>query len=388
MSNYKLIFVSYVVLMIYWLEIDFLTPAFISAAKAFHVPYKYMQSIMGLDLLFRCASMFVIGHLSDCIGRRKVIINSALVVVVGSLICYVANSFVLFSIGKIMQGVACSVSALTYAVIGDNKSKKDAFFIVSIIHFLLIVGMVTAPILGSKVVHYFSWKGSFFVIFVFSIFAYITSHLLPKREIITNTKFSLKYATLKFIAILKKFSVTKYVFMYSILIGFLSGWTVEYPGFLTNVFGIKIQNIGYYQSVVLFSSAMTNLYIGFFKSHIDPLIVLRKGVIFCNIVALAIASLLFMKNVPVELVILSICVFSCGISLITCSAITYYYKNFAHSKGSATSVDVVVQNLLASVGVYLIIAIDLSSVAKLVLMMIGTTVICNALYFLKKERLE
>ena len=74
--------------------------------------------------------------------------------------------------------------------------------------------------------------------------------------------------------------------------------------------------------------------------------------------------------------------------MITCSAITYYYKNFAHSKGSATSVDVVVQNLLASDGVYLIIAIDLSSVAKLVLMMIGTTVICNALYFLKKERLE
>ena len=154
---------------------------------------------------------------------------------------------------------------------------------------------------------------------------------------------------------------------------------------LMNVFDIKMQNIGYYQSVILLSSAMTNLYIGFFKSHIDPLIVLRKGVIFCNIVTSVTSLLLFVKNIPVEVIVLFICVFSCGISLITCSAITYYYKNFAHSKGSATSVDVVIQNLLASVGVYIIIAIDLSSVTKLVLMVIGTMLICNGLYFLKKK---
>lgn len=399
LTKKNFIIISYLILVLYWIELDFLTPAFIKLTEYFSIEYSKIEQLISMDLLFRCISITIIGPISDHIPRKKFIIFGSLIVVIGTFLCCVTNSYSLFYIGKILQGVGCSISTLMYCIITENNDTEKSFSIISVTHFLLLISMVISPIIGSNFVVYFGWRSSFLLCFCISIFALITSYKIPNID--STPKFenaSIKNQFLKFSnffscktiinnykIIFQNFAVIKYVYIYSLLIAFFIAWGIIGPYFLNTELKIPLKNVGYFQSIPILSSAITNLCLGKFFASNDVLKTFKTGMIITTISSIFIMIYLFLFGHDAFIIISLITIYACGSSCITSSSITYFYKYFNINKGTAAAVDVIIQNLLAAFAIYLTTILNFTTQINLIILLFIVTLISNLLLLCHKK---
>lgn len=117
----------------------------------------------------------LIGFMSDRFGRKKMVLSSLALIMVGSLCSGIALylheasfSFLLF--GRLLQGIGAGGTApLAMALVGDLFEGRDRSQALGVLEVFNGVGKVISPILGAFIAVVFAWYGSFY--FYFSLAA-------------------------------------------------------------------------------------------------------------------------------------------------------------------------------------------------------------------------
>ena len=105
--------------MVFWLmtmtllgvfPLDVVLPSFPALATHFNTSTTHIARSVSLFAIGFSCSMLLIGPLSDRIGRKKLLLASMVVAIIGAAGCLVAESTPQFLFFRVIQAIGCGVS--------------------------------------------------------------------------------------------------------------------------------------------------------------------------------------------------------------------------------------------------------------------------------------
>jgi len=166
------------------IEIDMSVPSFPDMAKTFGVAEGIIQRTITYNFLGFCLGALVYGPLSECFGRRKMMLIGNSIMLVGAIGCVYAQSIDWLLLSRFIQGIGASTSiVLVFAIIADCYHGAEAFKILGLTNAMMSTFMALAPSAGGYVNMMFGWRGNYAVVAGITTLALITMALfLPETK--------------------------------------------------------------------------------------------------------------------------------------------------------------------------------------------------------------
>lgn len=165
--------------------IDSYLPSLPAIANQFSMASNSSELTLTLYLLGFGVSQLLYGPLSDCYGRRKVLLTGLVVFLLGSAACMLAPTSEILLVARLVSGLgagACGV--LNRAIARDCFSGAAFAKVWSYTTTTLVITLMLAPLIGGYVQELLSWRANFLLItiFVSSVLAVIY-FVLPETNI-------------------------------------------------------------------------------------------------------------------------------------------------------------------------------------------------------------
>lgn len=163
-----------------------------------------VQLTMTLFILGFALAQFFYGPLSDYYGRKKIILISLSIGIVGGVVCALSHSIALLLIGRLLQGIGASGSlSIPRAIFRDISSGISMSRAISYLSAIVEAVIALSPMTGGFIVQYFNWQADFYILIFMNGIALISVvFLLPetnsniKTEKIKIMKIAEEYASL------------------------------------------------------------------------------------------------------------------------------------------------------------------------------------------------
>jgi len=111
----------------------------------------------------------IAGPLSDAIGRKRILFTGILIYFLGSFICFNAQSFEWFLVGRFIQGLGVSGPYVaSISIVRDKYSGAQMARIMSLIMMVFMVAPAIAPSLGQLIIHFFGWRDIFVLYMIYA----------------------------------------------------------------------------------------------------------------------------------------------------------------------------------------------------------------------------
>lgn len=147
------------------IEIDLSVPSFPAMARYFNVSEGTIQLTVAYNFLGFCLAGMLYGPLSECYGRRSLMILGNACLLLGAIGCVFAPSIELLLISRFIQGIGAATSAvLVFAMIADAYQGEKSAQLIGIMNSVLTVFMAGAPIAGGFIFEAVGWRGAYGVV--------------------------------------------------------------------------------------------------------------------------------------------------------------------------------------------------------------------------------
>ncbi|NKN36615.1 multidrug effflux MFS transporter [Agrobacterium sp. a22-2] len=151
------------------LSMNIFLPSLPDMAAFFDVDYAVMQLAVSGYLAGIAVLQIAIGPLSDRYGRRPTMIASLIVLLVATLVCIFATSFVVFMIGRMLQTAVVAGLVLSRAVVRDMVPMEDAASMIGYVTMGMTVVPMIGPTLGGILNDLFGWQANFVALLVLGL---------------------------------------------------------------------------------------------------------------------------------------------------------------------------------------------------------------------------
>ena len=131
-----------------------------------------------------CLSSVAYGPLSDCYGRRNVMLIGNAIMLIGAVLCVVAHNIELLLIARFIQGFGASTSAVVvFAMIADVYETDKAAKLIGLMNSLITVFMSITPLAGGFINNLVGFRGNYFIIALVSVISWIMLYFqLPETK--------------------------------------------------------------------------------------------------------------------------------------------------------------------------------------------------------------
>lgn len=151
-------------------SIDAYLPAFPAIQTDLHASAIEVQQTLTAYLLAFSGMTLWHGALSDSYGRRNVVLVSLIVFAVATFGCASVHTIHYLWVFRILQGVSAGAGmVIGRAIIRDLYSGAPAERLLSLVTMIFSIAPAIAPILGGKIVSYFSWRSIFLSLFGYTL---------------------------------------------------------------------------------------------------------------------------------------------------------------------------------------------------------------------------
>lgn len=156
------------------MEIDISLPSFPSIMAFFGSTEAQVQNTLSLNFLAFCLSGLLYGPLSETLGRRGLMIFGATCFLIGAVGCVFSFSIYQLMFWRFIQGLgASSTLVMGFAMISDRYSGKEAANYIGKINAYVTIFMAAAPILGSAIINYFTWRANFTFVAIIALISWL-----------------------------------------------------------------------------------------------------------------------------------------------------------------------------------------------------------------------
>jgi DHA1 family bicyclomycin/chloramphenicol resistance-like MFS transporter len=147
-----------------------------------------MQLTLGIYLFGLSIGQIIFGPLTDCYGRKKLIIIGMALYFLASLSCAFSLSYTQMLISRFLQALgACSGLVIGRAIVGDIFEASGAGKIFSSIFPFVGMSPAISPVIGGFIGYYFGWESTFIFVAFFAIsVAFLVTIYLPETLSYTN----------------------------------------------------------------------------------------------------------------------------------------------------------------------------------------------------------
>ncbi|MBS0289026.1 MAG: MFS transporter [Proteobacteria bacterium] len=236
------------------MELDLFIPSFPELQNVFSLSPVMVQLTISANFVAFCICSLFAGALGDRYNRRTILILGLCIFVIGSFLCVTAPNYFLLIMGRILQGIGISAPAiLSFPVLLEDCSRDKQAGMMGMINGVKTLAMAIAPVMGSFVNLYFSWRGNFSILLVMGVLCLVASYFsIPSKAGDRNVSLSLKtYVPLlksqKFLMVL--FGVSLLTSPYWLFMGMA-------PIFYMEGMAVPLDHFGYYQGSLSLTFAL------------------------------------------------------------------------------------------------------------------------------------
>ena len=163
-------------------SVDLYSPSIPAMMHYFHSLPGPVQLSIPIYLLGMAASQWLCGFLSDTKGRKKVFLTTAMIFLIGSVVCIIAHNIYVLLLGRLLQGIGAGMSAMICpAIIGESIEPARVEKVSTYFGMTYAMIPIFAPLIGGLMQHHFGWQSNFMVLLGIMLFATIAVALyLPE----------------------------------------------------------------------------------------------------------------------------------------------------------------------------------------------------------------
>lgn len=167
-----------------------LLPALPIIKNNFNVSNDVAQLTLSLSMLAIAIGTLVYGPLSDKYGRKPIMLLGILITIVGSLLCYVANSILLLIIGRFVQAFGGAVGlVLARAIVRDVYGAQEAARVIATLVMVMVVVPMMSPAMGVELMERFGWESVFLVVAIASCLIFFFLLIGQPETLVTPADF-------------------------------------------------------------------------------------------------------------------------------------------------------------------------------------------------------
>lgn len=144
---------------------DMVQPAMLEVLHEFGVGSRWVSSSMTAYLIGGAMLQWLLGPLSDRIGRRPVMLGGAAFFAVSCLVTLWSNSIESFLVLRFIQGMGlCFITAVGYAAVQEAFEEKTAIKVVALMANVAMIAPLLGPVGGAALLEVGPWRLSFILI--------------------------------------------------------------------------------------------------------------------------------------------------------------------------------------------------------------------------------
>lgn len=317
-------------------------PSLPAIAVDLHTTTSLTQLTIALFILGYGIARLSYATISDAFGRRPPLVVGLLVALAGCFICMHALSIHTLLIGRFLQGLGAGGSnVLARVILRDKVNHTRLAQFSSYYSMVNIAAMVSAPLLGGYLQHYFGWRSTFVALILFvgmgliaCIFTLPETNVHRDPDLIRPSRIKTNFQSLW---------TDKAFIFYTLLLMLAYGCTVAWltsgPIILQTVLFLTPIEYGWCAAGVGFS-----YFIGaYVNSHLVRKLGIQK-MLFWGTVSLFISSIfmlvpiLFFSYVSVVVILIPAAIALFGISLLIPNAYAAGLAGFSKTAGIAVAV--------------------------------------------------
>lgn len=242
------------------LAVDTSLPAMPSIGREFAASPDQVQLTLSLFMFGYAFGQILSGPLSDRFGRRPMLLIGLSVYTLSGLGCMLARGIDALIVLRFVQALSAAVGpSMSRAVIRDYHGGPRASHMLSSVQLAMGFALVAAPIIGSLVLSFASWRGIFFFLALFGAIltvvvwrGFAESLTLPDPQAAHPARLITNFLT---------FFGNRICAGYALINGFIQGGLLAFlsgiPFVMTDVFHVPPTRFGFY-----FALAATGLIFG------------------------------------------------------------------------------------------------------------------------------
>ncbi len=320
-----------------FIEIDISVPSFPDMVRYFNVPEGIIQLTIAYNFLGFCIGGLFFGPLSECYGRRRIMIIGNTLLLIGAVGCVFAPSIFWLLISRFVQGIGVSTSVVVFAIVADSYKGDEAVKFIGIMNSVLTVVMAIAPVLGSFINEIVGWRGNYATVAILCLISWVLLLLALPETKKNRDIFSLKKTMKDYRKLLSNPRFVTLSLMSSLFSAAYMSFITCGPFLYMKTFGLSSTIYALHQGAIVGCFSLISLFAG--------KILQKLGAIKCVISGTsvgAIGSLLlviFSIIVPHSfyLVTLSMIIFSIGCAIFQPVIFNASINVFPEIKGTASS---------------------------------------------------
>lgn len=141
---------------------DLVQPAMLAITEDFGVSSSWAPSSMSFYLLGGACVAWLLGPLSDRLGRKKVLLAGVLFFVLCCLLILLTRNIESFLALRFLQGIGLTViSAVGYAAIQETFAERDAIKVMALMANISLLAPLLGPVIGAFLIDHVSWHWGF-----------------------------------------------------------------------------------------------------------------------------------------------------------------------------------------------------------------------------------
>jgi len=242
------------------MEFDLFIPSFPELQNQFHLSPFLVESLLSVNFLGYCISLFFVGGLADNFGRKPIILLGLIIFIVGSLSCLWAPSYSFLLVGRFFQGIGIAAPAiLSFLIIADSYPLKQQQFWMAMLNGVKNTAVAIAPVVGSYITLYFHWHGNFATLLGLGIITFaMTLLFIPYKAPAHKETLSFK----GYVPLFKSGSLM--LLMINIIFMFVPYWIFVgmSPLLYMKDLHVSLSHFGYYQGVLALVFAIGSVLFG------------------------------------------------------------------------------------------------------------------------------
>ncbi|MED7819821.1 MULTISPECIES: MFS transporter [unclassified Francisella] len=172
------------------MSIDLFAPSLPGISSSLNIDASVAKMVISIYLIGYALGNFIIGIITDAIGRRTLLRISCLLFVIVSLLPpLIPNEYVLLTVRCAQGFLMGSMGVLSRGVFSDILPPEKLLKLGPTIGFLWGLGPIVGPIIGGFLQEYFGWEAGFYFFSIITalitifVFIYIPETIAEKTEL-------------------------------------------------------------------------------------------------------------------------------------------------------------------------------------------------------------
>ncbi|MED7788667.1 MFS transporter [Francisella sp. 19X1-34] len=377
---------SCLVLLVGLMSIDFISPSLPYIEKDFDTSQSILKNSVLIYMLILGIFQLPYGFLSDRYGRKKLVLISLSITILGIMITAFSQEIISFYLGRITTAIgSAGCAVISRSIIADvahnSKRLKKSF---SIYALASQISPCIAPVLGAFIQSISSWRFSLITLMFINIVAFLLIlSLMPETLRVIKYKINLKDTINKYLYFFKN----KYFFTMCLFSALVYVYSISFYNmlpFVLNNLHINVVTNGFINSIYALSliSGAFSLQRFFYKYSSEKILnIIVKAyliyfIIFCVI-------LLIYTNIFTIAIFGIGTAFLCGITAPL--ILSMCMQSLKENKGVASAVQSSIKMFFTGVGLIFFSYIELTNITEITIIYICLGILAIFLWTIAKK---